>query len=425
MLTFTIPLRNQSLLSLPGANVRVGDVFILLGLSLMMWDIAVRQKRIGVGAMDLMVLTFLVYTVVSLTWTLDPGFGAARVAKLFRNLICYAVIVWEIRRNFPAGFRALTYGAVGSFSYLLIYLGYAIAYGKVSLVRLAAAQVSDSSTLNSWRGEAFGAASFGGGTINALGMWSAVALMLWLGAAATQRRDQQPVRFWVVSIVLITMTLATLSRGTWLGLTVALVAWMFMMRGNLRINRWVIIGGVMAMAMFGGVIRASPIAKIVVARALSSTNTSKDGAISDRLKLWAAARQLVRQNPVLGVGAGGTMSGIPTVSSFNEKPFVHNLYFQISAEFGMLGFFIWASLILFAFWRMLVARRRLAQGNTPMLFRMSSAMVALVVLCLVIGLTGLDFAEMEWWVLLALSTAIPMAVISHSRVGLQAAEAGA
>ena len=408
LLTFTIPLRDQSLLSIPGANVRVGDVFILLGLALLVWDVAARRSSLTIGVLELLVLTFVVYALASLVWSLDPVFGAARVGKLLRDLLFYLVLVAELRKDFVTAFRALARGAVASFGYLLLYLLYALAYGKVNVARIAAAQIADSGTVGSWRDEALGATTFGGGTINALGMWSAVALVLWIGAAVAEGRNSRPVRFWLVSFSLMAMTLATLSRGVWLGLAIAIALWLVLMRGRLRINRLAVLAGVIGLLVFGGSVSATPIAKIVVARARSAVTPSKDGAITERFRLWAAARELVRQDPVLGVGAGGTIVGVPRVSHY-QKSFVHNLYLQLSAEFGLLGSFLWATLVACAMGRVVVARRMQAEDDRRTLHRMSSSLIVLLVLCLTIGLTGLDFSELEWWVALAMATTVPMA----------------
>ena len=408
LLTFTIPLRDQSLLSIPGANVRVGDVFILLGLLLMAWDIAARRSSLPVGVVELLVITFVVYALGSLVWSLDPLFGAARVGKLVRDLVFYLVLVIELRKDFAVAFRALANGAVASFGYLLVYLLYALAYGKVNVARIAAAQIADSGTVGSWRDEALGATTFGGGTINALGMWSAVALVLWIGAATADGRNTKPVRFWLVTFSLMTMTLATLSRGVWLGLAVAILLWVVLMRGRLRINRIAVVLGLVGVVAFGGAISATPVARIIAARVRSAVTPSKDGAITERFRLWAAARELVRQNPVLGVGAGGTIVGVPRVSRY-QKSFVHNLYLQLSAEFGLLGMLLWTVLIACSLGRAAIARSTLSAGDRRTLYRMASALVVLLVLCLSIGLTGLDFSELEWWIALAMATTIPIA----------------
>jgi O-antigen ligase len=410
LIAFTVPLRDQSIVSMSHANVRVGDVFIILGFFLVTWDLVARERPLRVNAVDLMLLTFVAYTFVSLFWALDLAFGLTRVGKLLRDLILYVVLVHELRRNFAKGFRSLAYGAAASFIYLFGYLSYAIAFGKVSLAKLAAAQLATSSGLAEWRDTALGGATFGGGTINALGMWSSVVLLLWIGAASERRGSQlRSFLFWGVAIAIFGMTLATLSRGVWLGTAVAMAAWFVAMRGRLRFHRWALI--LATLAGLGGLVglAATPVARLLVARVNTANDPLADASIVERFRLWAAARELVRENPAFGVGAGGTIVGVPAVSTYKQW-FVHNMYFQLSAEFGVVGLLVWVAVLVVTVWRLLVARHSYSGEVVPSYFRMSSATGAGIVLCLVIGLTGLDFSEMEWWVLLAVCATVPIVV---------------
>jgi O-antigen ligase len=413
LITFSVPLRDQSVVSLPGANVRVGDLFIVLGFGLVLWDLLARGRNLRVNLVDLVAFTFVVYTLLSLFWALDLAFGMARVGKLMRDLVLYAVIVHELRRDFTTGFRWLAYGAVASFTYLFGYLFFAVASGRVSLAKMAASQLATSASLAEWRDTAFGGATFGGGTINALAMWSSVALMLWFGAGGAGRDGKgRAAAFWAVSGALLAMTLVTLSRGAWLGTIVALAAWFIAMRGRLRIHRWVIVAAAVVALSGIGSVAGTPVARLLAARVNSAADPLRDASVVERLRLWAGARTLVRENPMLGVGAGGTIVGLPAVSGYN-KWFVHNMYLQLSAEFGLVGLLIWSGLMAATIWRLLLARHSLAPLAATPLFRMASAAGAGVIVCLIMGLTQLDFSEMEWWVLLAMCAAIPIG-ISHT-----------
>ena len=71
-----------------------------------------------------------------------------------------------------------------------------------------------------------------------------------------------------------------------------------------------------------------------VERVKSITNTTTDASNVNRIKVWKAAQQIIREHPVTGVGAGRFTELNPYKSFVTHT---HNNFLQITAECGILG----------------------------------------------------------------------------------------
>jgi O-antigen ligase len=90
---------------------------------------------------------------------------------------------------------------------------------------------------------------------------------------------------------------------------------------------------------------------------LSTTSTEASrGNLNGRTKVWAAGVRAIEENPLVGVGSGA----FERAASVNYT--AHNSFISIFAELGLIGFLIFASLIvlcLCALWQMDPAASRL------------------------------------------------------------------
>jgi len=105
---------------------------------------------------------------------------------------------------------------------------------------------------------------------------------------------------------------------------------------------------------------------------------------NDRLILWENTWQIVKQNPVLGVGSGNWVIVFPTtdtgflnsmIDKYNYYIHPHNLYLHLLSERGFLGLLLFIALIVFS---MVTAFRK-------KMFRAHYLLIAMVVAFLVLS----------------------------------------
>src|SRR5260370_1246328 len=126
-------------------------------------------------------MAFLVLCLLSVGWSLDPGFGLARTLKYGRDLIFYFLLVQCLERDFRTGYMLLTAGAVASFAYIVPVAIYSLARAaSLDIDALTAIGLASTVALDPLRTEAIGGGTFAG-TINDLGRWANVAFFMLLG----------------------------------------------------------------------------------------------------------------------------------------------------------------------------------------------------------------------------------------------------
>lgn len=173
---------------------------------------------------------------------------------------------------------------------------------------------------------------------NSLAAW----LILLLPSAASlalRRRTGEKSRVWWawVALVLLCGLALTLSRGAWLALSIALVAWPL----SLRRWRWTRRVGV-AVAVIVGV----GLASTWLYRSQSQVRERVSHALRDsgertRPIMWVAAWKLFQDAPIFGTGAGSydalferhRPEGYP-----DRTLFAHNEYLNTLSDHGLVGF---------------------------------------------------------------------------------------
>jgi putative inorganic carbon (HCO3(-)) transporter len=76
--------------------------------------------------------------------------------------------------------------------------------------------------------------------------------------------------------------------------------------------------------------------------------------LSERIKLWVAAIEIIKARPILGVGVANYGDGRRRFAKEDPKLPAHSNYLQIGAEMGLLGLFafLWIAIggVLSSFW---------------------------------------------------------------------------
>lgn len=173
---------------------------------------------------------------------------------------------------------------------------------------------------------------------NSLAGWL-ILLLPSAAALALRRRTGEKSRVWWiwVALVLLCGLALTLSRGAWVALAVALVAW------PLGLRRWswtrrlgiavaVVVGvGVASVWLY----RSQPQVRERVGYAV------RDSGERTRPIMWRAAWELFQDAPVLGTGAGSydVLFERHRPEGFADRPlFAHNEYLNTLADHGFVGF---------------------------------------------------------------------------------------
>lgn len=173
---------------------------------------------------------------------------------------------------------------------------------------------------------------------NSLAAWL-ILLLPSAVALALRRRTGEKSRVWWawVALVLISGLVLTLSRGAWVALAVALVAWPL----SLRRWRWTRRVGVAVVVVVGvglasmWLYRSQPQVRERVGYAV------RDSGERTRPVMWRAAWNLFRDAPVFGTGAGSydVLFERHRPEGFPDRTlFAHNEYLNTLSDHGILGF---------------------------------------------------------------------------------------
>lgn len=138
------------------------------------------------------------------------------------------------------------------------------------------------------------------------------------------------------AILLMVVLFISWTRGAWLGLFISLI-FLSVFKGK-KVIYGIIIALLIAMVI-------SP--KWINERIISFF-TLKDMSSIDRKIMWSTAVKMIEAKPLLGHGLGTFMRNYSNYmpSDYTEIVYAHNCYLQIAAELGIIGFIIFAWLIL-------------------------------------------------------------------------------
>ncbi len=153
----------------------------------------------------------------------------------------------------------------------------------------------------------------------------------------------------------------TISRGAWIGLTVAVMASPWLVAG---------IGWRRRMAMSAGILAAVMAAGAVVYTAVPQTRERldflmRDGGERSRPVMWRAAWRIFIESPALGGGAGSYSTLFEKHRPEHEQKdpqWAHNDYLNTLSDYGAVGFGLFFGACGVMVWR--AARGRRARGST-------------------------------------------------------------
>jgi MFS family permease len=166
--------------------------------------------------------------------------------------------------------------------------------------------------------------------------------------------------FFVLGLVL------TISRGAWLGLALALIAWpLASARWNWRQRIGLACGVLVALVAFGAALFfGSPSVRDRM------MNFVHDSGETTRPIMWRAAWRLWRERPAVGSGAGSynvRFEKYRPEQFLNEPQWAHNDYLNTLSDYGYIGFLLFFGASAVIAWRAVRHRELLADDGVDWL----------------------------------------------------------
>lgn len=333
----------ESTLAVPGAG-SISKALGLLGfLAWAVWVVrsgAVRRPH----PIHAVMLLFVLWNAASMVWTLDGSATQERVLT-YAQLLVFSVVVWEVVDTTAALRQVLLADLVGCA---------AAAGGLVGGYALAPAAVD-------WHGRVT-LGSFNpndAGLLLALGLPVALYLLSHPAGTGRWRRLEQVLASGYVPLG----TFAVLLTGSRAALAAVVPA--------LCYGIWLVGRRHPSLAVTsttGVVLLVAGTVPLLPARVLGrlgSTGTDLlQGNLNERQDVWAEAFRLIRQDPLVGVGAGAFRTAAVGVNKVG-----HNVALGLLAELGPLGLLLFLGIVV-------VAVRALGAAPAPLRALMTTLVVA-------------------------------------------------
>ena len=346
------------------------------------------------------IVFFLSWTILSLTWAGSISAGVQDVTRYILSAFLFFIVFTAIRE------RRHVEWLIGAFVVAALL---SAAYGFVTPPDPS---LGESERLAGTLGDS-----------NALAAVLVAGVVLAL-ALAYEIKRRPLVRAGLVGIAALCLlcNFLTLSRGGLIALGVAMVA----------------------AIVFGGRWRTAAVATALVVAASTfaffaflatptqtARVTSFGGGGSGRTDLWTVGWRMVQAHPVRGIGVGNFQAESihyliapgalhRTDLILNKQHVAHNTYLQVLSELGIVALVPFLIILGFSLWSMLAAARRFQQNGDPGM--------ELVARATLVGLTGILAADFfvsgqfskQLWLLLGLGPAL----LAMSRRGAEDAEPG-
>lgn len=165
------------------------------------------------------------------------------------------------------------------------------------------------------------------------------------------------VAYYVAIVSFVAALFFSLSRSAWLGLVIGLGGFgLYGLRNKLRNCAWTY-GKTVVVILAVFLVLGFTYKDVVMVRSDSGSRLEKK-SLDDRALYWSQAKEIIKQNPIIGVGAGNYVAYLKAKNPDNQywtyQP-VHNVFMLIWAELGILGLLaflgIYGTMILRAYKR--------------------------------------------------------------------------
>ncbi len=379
-------LLSQFLVPNTGSMAKIGGLLLLVA-SLTLAPGRGRRRGDLLSAHPLLCLLIgasVAWVVLTISWATDGSTAASNALRYAQNVTLFIIVFAAVRttRDVTVILGAFVLGAA-----------LAAAYGFVG-----GSNLTQPGRLVGATGEA-----------NQLATYLVAGLLLSIGVAATNRR--RPLRALGAGACGVICTLGvalTLSRAALVALVISLLAAIVVVKRHRAVMSLVAILLTGAFAVYF----------LALAPATARQRIFNDpGGTSGRTALWTVAWRMVGAEPVGGVGIGNfplrsvdylvQPGGLSNDTYVIKEPLeAHNIYLQMLAETGIVGFLLFAAVVVNSLWCAWRAARARAPGLDHGLIVLAEATIVATVAVLVANFFAPGLFDKQMWLLFALGPAL-------------------
>ncbi|MBT2667489.1 O-antigen ligase family protein [Bacillus sp. ISL-4] len=140
-----------------------------------------------------------------------------------------------------------------------------------------------------------------------------------------------------------------------------------------------------------------------VERLMTTSNEIQQGGLNNRGIIWEAGFSIFKEHPLVGVGIGAFPSALYEKIGLNMV--AHNVYVSISAELGLVGFFIWIMITI---------------SSLIVIYRLNSAernfYLSLLVVLIIGSLTlSWEYSKITWLIFSCLASMNALHICKHKK----------
>ncbi len=228
----------------------------------------------------------------------------------------------------------------------------------------------------------------GGGLDNnctAIGLVTVVGVSFFLGLS--EQKWWRKLLAWLISALISHAIFFSMSRGAMVGLCIVGASCFLLMPKQPKHYLLLLVAVAIALRMAGPSVRAEFFSSF-------EAKEEKGGAPDSRVYLWAACIDLMKKEPILGVGAGQFRNRAPEYGL--PDMMAHSLWLQLGAEIGVPGLVFLFLFYLLAMWRLWRAKpsfAAMANGDSFVQFLPSmviSGLIGFVISAQFVSLDGLE-----------------------------------
>jgi probable O-glycosylation ligase (exosortase A-associated) len=244
----------------------------------------------------------------------------------------------------------------------------------------------------------------------AVGMLMLVPIVILL-QQTTQKKWARPL-YWILLVGIISRAITTYSRGAFITAIAITVVYWARARNKFR----VLLGVILTLVVL---LPALPKEYWERMRTIQTYEEEEEASALGRIHFWKVAILMANDNPIFGVGYSAYNSSYDKYDfsggKYGEKREVHSSYFQVLADLGYAGMFLFAGVIVNAF----LSFRHIRRGDKEEFIKSALALETSLIAFLVGG-AFLSYAYIEIaWHVLGLTVALERIATQDGTVALK------
>jgi putative inorganic carbon (HCO3(-)) transporter len=391
LLICSLPFRSFSLVSFGSTSIRISEaIFIIIAFA---WALhLLTRKRIVIQrtGFDLPLIILFLWMLFSFLWSPDTTSALVQTIRVFFGILLF-YLSFQITHTEKRIHHAINTWVITGFLIATVAIFEFIHFGLPYLVR----SYSRATTIFTPR---LRSAAFLSPTL--LASYLNLCLFLSVGILIHTETKRKKIIIGATILVLLCALIFTFSRGGWAGFLFGFLFVIYKLKAFKSVIAIALIFMLAALFLGGGIL-----IDVLVERVSSFADPEEDIAYQERMVLWSATKKIILEHPILGVGIGSSPEYYDRLSfAYPSKyRYTHNLYLNIVAELGIIGFglFLWFLAGIFRSYRLFFKRKGDAQGK-KLMFIFAAGLIAYAVH----GLLHFHLAERHIWAFLGIGMAL-------------------